>query len=91
MTSLQADKSFIVNIKLKMIFVKEMIYPTCNSLLDTFFESSSCCFPFPFFDVPQEKVAGERGEDSPVRGPEGPSEVSGVCETETGTEADVED
>ena len=47
-------------------------------------------FPFPF-DVPEEKVAGERGEESPVGGPEGPIEVGGVCETEAGTEADVED
>ena len=42
-------------------------------------------------DVPEEKVAGERGEESPVRGPDGPIEVGGVCETEAGTEADVED
>ena len=33
----------------------------------------------------------ERGEKSPVRGPDGPNEVSGVCETEAGTEPDVED
>ena len=43
------------------------------------------------FDVPEEKVAGDRGEESPVRGPEGPNEVGGVCDTEAGTEADVED
>ena len=43
------------------------------------------------FDVPEEKVAGERGEESPVGGPEGPIKVGGVCETETGTEADVEE
>ena len=42
-------------------------------------------------DVPEEKVAGERGEESPVRGPEGPIEVGSVCETDAGTEADVED
>ena len=41
--------------------------------------------------VPEENVAGERGEESPVGGPEGAIEVSGVCETEAGTEADVED
>ena len=41
--------------------------------------------------VPEENVAGERGEESPVGGPEGPIEVGGVCETEAGTEADVED
>ena len=28
--------------------------------------------------VPEENVAGERGEDSPVGGPEGPVEVGGV-------------
>ena len=47
-------------------------------------------FPSPFF-VPEEIFAGERGEESPVGGPEGPIEVGGVCETEAGTEADVED
>ena len=41
--------------------------------------------------VPKESVAGERGEEIPVGGPEGPIEVAGVCETEAGTEADVED
>ena len=41
------------------------------------------------FDVPEEKVARERDKESPVRGPEGPTEVSGVCETQVGTEADV--
>ena len=46
--------------------------------------------PSPFV-VPEENVAGERGEESPVGVPEGPIEVGGVCETEAGTEADVED
>ena len=46
--------------------------------------------PSPFV-VPEENVDGERGEESPVGGPEGPIEVGGVCETEAGTEADVED
>ena len=41
--------------------------------------------------VPEEKVAGERGEESPVGGPVGPIEVGVVCETEAGTEADVKD
>ena len=41
--------------------------------------------------VPEENVAGERGEESPVGGLEGPIEVGGVCETEAGTEADAED
>ena len=43
------------------------------------------------FDVLEEKVAGERSEGSPVRGPEGPNKVGGVCQTETGKDADVED
>ena len=43
------------------------------------------------FAVPEEKFAGERGEEIPVAGPEGPIEVGGVCETEVGTKADVED
>ena len=42
-------------------------------------------------DVPEEKVAGKRGEESPVGGPEAPIEVGGVCETEVGMEADEED
>ena len=41
--------------------------------------------------VSEENVAGDKGEESPMGGPEGPIEVSGVCETEAGTEADVED
>ena len=41
--------------------------------------------------VPEENVAGERGEESPVGGPEGPIEVGGMCETEADTEADAED
>ena len=43
------------------------------------------------FDVPEEKVAGERGGESPVRGSEGPIEESSLYDTEPGTEADVED
>ena len=46
--------------------------------------SSSC------FEVLEEKVAGETGEESPPRGPEGPNEVGDVCEVEAGTEANVE-
>ena len=41
--------------------------------------------------VPDEKVAREKGEESPVGGPEVPTEVGGVCETDLGTDADVED
>ena len=36
-------------------------------------------------------VFGNRGKESPVGGPEGPIEVGGVCETEVGKDADVED
>ena len=43
------------------------------------------------FLVPEENVAEERGEESPVGDPEGPIEVGGVCEADAGTEADVED
>ena len=46
--------------------------------------------PSPFV-VPEENVTGERGEESPVGGLEGPIEVGGVCKTEAGTEADAED
>ena len=42
-------------------------------------------------NVPEEKMAGERGEESPVGGLERLVEVGGVCEAEAGTEADVED
>ena len=42
------------------------------------------------FVVPEGNVAGERGEESPVGGLEGPVEVGSVCETEAGTEADPE-
>ena len=48
--------------------------------------------PSPFV-VLEENVSRERerGEESPVGGPKGPFEVGGVCETEAGTEVDVED
>ena len=42
-------------------------------------------------NVSEENVAGERGEESPVGGLERHVEVGGVCETEAGTGADVED
>ena len=48
-------------------------------------------FPFFFLLSPKKKVAGERGEKSPVGGPERPNDVDSVCETESGAEADVED
>ena len=43
------------------------------------------------FNVPEEKVAGERGEESPVGGPKRPIEEGGVCEMVARPEADVED
>ena len=48
-------------------------------------------FPLPPVVFPEENVAGERGEESPVGGLEGPIEAGGVCETEAGTEVDAED
>ena len=47
-------------------------------------------FPSPFYAL-EEKVAGGRSDESPVGDPEGPFEGGDVCETEAGTEADVED
>ena len=41
--------------------------------------------------VPEADVVGERGEESPVGGVEGPIGVGGVCEIQAGTEADAED
>ena len=41
MTSLLADKSIIVKIKMIMIFMNEIINPPCNLLLATFLESNS--------------------------------------------------
>ena len=46
--------------------------------------------PSPFV-VLEENIAGERGEESPVEGLEGPIEVGGVRETKAGTEVDAED
>ena len=45
--------------------------------------------PFPVGFL-KEKVAGEAVEESPVGGPEASIEVRGVCETEAGTQAGVE-
>ena len=45
----------------------------------------------PFCDVSGEKIVRERGKESPARDPEGLIEEGDVCETEAGTEADVED
>ena len=116
MTSLLADKSVIIEIKIMMNFMNEIINPPCNSLLATFFQSiCGVClntlssslrkltcpkrtinqlfkllFPLPLLMSPKKMLLErERGEDSPVGGPQGPIEVGGVCETEAGTEADV--
>ena len=116
MTSLLADTSVIVKFKIVTNFMNELINPTCNSLLATFFELSfdtcqkkvsSCLktvvrpkrtlgqlfkllFPLPLLTSPKKTLL-ERCEKKPVGGPEGPNEVSGVCETEAATEGDVED
>ena len=42
------------------------------------------------FDAPEEKAAGDRGEESPVESPEGPVENRDVCEKEAGTEAGMQ-
>ena len=41
MTSLLADKSVILKIRISMSFMNEIINPQCNSLLATFFELNS--------------------------------------------------
>ena len=61
-----------------------------SSQVDNKSAVQAAVYPFPFA-VPEEKVAAERSEESPVGGAEGPIEVGCVCETEAGTEADVED
>ena len=58
--------------------------------MDTKSAVQAAVSPSPFV-VPEENVAGERGEESPAGGPEGPNEVGVVCETEAGTEVDAED
>ena len=60
------------------------------SQVDTKSAVQAAVSPSPFV-VPEENVARERGEESPVGGLEGLIEVGGVCETEAGTEADAED
>ena len=67
-----------------VIFLAEV----SSSQVDTKSAVQGAVSPSPL-NVPEENVAGERGEESPVGGLERPVEV--VCETEVGTEADVED
>ena len=116
MTSLLADKSVIVKIKMIMNFMNEIINTPCNSLLAAFFESSCKVCPktvsaslrriarpkrtmsqlfklfFPFtFCYPRRTCCWRERRGESVGGPEGPKEVGGVCKTDAGTEADVED
>ena len=67
-----------------------LLVEICSSQADNNSAVQAAVSPSPF-DVPEQKVAGERGEESPVRGPEGPNEVRGVCGTEAGTDTDVDD
>ena len=69
-----------------VIFLAEV----SSSQVDTKSAVQAAVSPSPL-NVPEENVAGERGEESPVGGLERPVEVGGVCEAEAGTEADVED
>ena len=68
-----------------VIFLAEV----SSSQVDTKSAVRATVSPSPL-NVPEENVAGERGEESPVEGLERPVEVGGVCETEAGTGADVE-
>ena len=61
-----------------------------SSQVDTKSAVRAAVSPSPFV-FPEENVAGERGEETPVGGLEGPVEVGGVCGAEAGTEADAED
>ena len=69
-----------------VIFVAE----TTSSQVDKKSAVQAAVSPSPFV-VPEENVAGERGEESPVGRLEGPIEAGGVCETEAGTATDAED
>ena len=69
-----------------VIFLAE----TTSSQVDNKSAVQAAVSPSPFV-VAEEKVAGERGDESAVGGLERPIEVGGVCETEAGTEADAED
>ena len=69
-----------------MIFLAEIN----SSQVDNKSAVQAAVSPSPFV-VPEENVAGERGEESPVGGLEGPIEVGGLCETKEGTAGDAED
>ena len=49
--------------------MNEIISPPCNSQADTESVVRDAVSPYPF-DVSEEKIAGQRGEESPVGGPE---------------------
>ena len=66
---------FLLEISLSQAYIKSAVQAAVS--------------PSPFV-VPEENNAGERGEESPVGGPEAPIEVGRVCETKAGTEADVD-
>ena len=69
-----------------VIFLAEV----SSSQVDTKSAVQAAVSPSPLI-VPEKNVVGERGEESPGGGLERPSEVGGLCETEAGTGADVED
>ena len=69
-----------------VIFLAEV----SSSQVDTKSAVQAAVSPSPL-NIPEENVAGERGEESPVGALERPVEVGGVCEAEAGTEADAED
>ena len=70
----------------RVIFLAEV----SSSQVDTKSAVQAAVSPSPLI-VPEENVAGERGEDCPVGGLERPVEVGGVCGAEAGVEADAED
>ena len=69
-----------------MIFLAEV----SSSQVDTKSAVQAAVSPSPLI-VPEENVAGERGEDCPVGCLQRPVEVGGVCGAEAGAEADAED
>ena len=69
-----------------VIFLAEV----SSSRVDTKSAVQAAVSPSPFV-VPEENVAGERGEESSVGGLEGPIEISRVCGAEAGSEVDAED
>ena len=84
--------SHVLQIKLRSMSKNSVIFlaEINSSQADNKSAVQAAVSPSPFA-VPEEKVAGERGEESLVGGPEGPTEIGGGCETKAGTDADVED